>query len=881
VPLHGGSRLGPYEILAPIGAGGMGEVYRARDTKLDREVAIKVLPESFVTDPDRATRFQREAKTLASLNHPNIGAIHGLEVAGSVTALVLELVEGPTLADRLADRRLPPDEALSIAKQIAEALEAAHSLGIVHRDLKPANIKVREDGVVKVLDFGLAKALEPAASSPGASVSPTLSLQATQAGIILGTAAYMAPEQARGKAADTRADIWAFGAVLFEMLAGIRPFPGDEISDTLAGILKSEPAWEALPRDTSAAIRRLLRRCLQKDRQQRLQHIGDARLELDEAQRQTSTESDASSPSRSRRNTAVAAALAVAALAIGAIGGWRASRPPEAYEMRLEISTPGGRFTQFAISPDGRSIAYASGGRRRILVRAFDNVTPQALAGTEGAEYPFWSPDSHSLGFFANNRLQRVEIDGGSPRVLANVLTPAGGTWNRDGVILYVPNDSGGLYQVPAVGGDSREVTPRRTSPLATRAPQFLPDGRHYLFHVARGGEEPGVYVGELGSDGIRRILAGRSPALYGSRHLWFLRDGSLIAQAFDPSSQELREAIVKVADGVGGGPFGPAASTSSDGPIAYRADSWNAPLRRQLVWFDRSGKELGTAGEAGAAASNPSLSPDGRSLILQRSVQENIDIWLIDLQRNVSSRLTDNPGVDSMPVWSPDGNRIIFNSTSLGATAGGISGLAITSVDRTRAPERVDLSVADGAKIASDWSADGHFILYTHFNQQNASTDVWVLPMEGDRKPKPVATTPYNERDGQFSPDGKWIAYESDEAGSPEIYLQPFPGPGGKVRVSLKGGTQVRWRRDGRELFYIATDETLVAVSVDLTANPAIGTPVTLFKTNVAPIRAISRQQYVVSPDGQRFLILTQEEGPLPPITVLLNWKPPAARGR
>ena len=734
--------------------------------------------------------------------------------------------------------------------------------------------------MVKVLDFGLAKAIDAPSATPGASVSPTLSLHATQAGIILGTAAYMAPEQARGKAADTRADIWALGVVLFEMLTGTRPFPGDEISDTLAGILKTEPPWDALPRDTPAAIRRLLRRCLQKDRQQRLPHIGDARLEIDEARGATAAEPGAAPTGTIRRPFLWIAAAAAAALAVGAVAGRQFSIAPEAPEMRLEISMPMGTLlTHFAISPDARSIAVARTGRRGLLVRDLADSSPRALTGTEGAEYPFWSPDGRSLGFFANNGLQRVESDGGKPQPLATAITPAGGTWNRDGVILYVPNDNSGVFQVPAGGGESRMVTPHRTPPLATRLPQFLPDGRRFLFHVARGGEPAGVYVGELASDAIQRILSTNAPAVYGSGHLWFMRDGALVAQAFDPATLALSGPIMRVADGVLGGLLGNSISTSVAGPIAYRASFERAtqPSIRQLVWFDRSGKQMGTAGEPGAAASNPSLSPDGRWLLLQRTVEDNIDLWLIDLQRNLSSRLTENPGIDSMPVWSPDNNRVIFTSASTDGV-----GWTIASLDKARPQERVPLPFDESVKIPSDWSADGHFILYTHFNQSPPTTDVWALPMEGERQPLPVATTTYNERDAQFSPDGKWVAYESDGAGTPEIYLQPFPGPGAPTRVSVAGGTQVRWRRDGRELFYIAADENMMAVAVGPTTSPPrVETPARLFKTNISPIRSISRQQYVASRDGQRFLILTDEERPVQPITLLFNWKPPATPAR
>jgi Tol biopolymer transport system component len=848
-------------------------VYRAHDSRLDREVAIKVLPESLATDRDRLSRFQREARLLASLNHPQIAQIHGVEESGGVPALVMELVEGPTLADRLNEGALPLDEALPMAVQIADALEAAHAQGIVHRDLKPANIKIRGDGLVKVLDFGLAKTLEPPASSAGASISPTLSLHATEAGIILGTAAYMAPEQARGKGADTRADIWAFGAVLFEMLSGVRPYGGDDVSETLAAVIKSEPVWDSLPGDTPDAIRRLLRRCLQKDRRQRLQHIGDARLELQEAQ-QPATRDAGPAPARPWRFLAIAATVGLLALTVGMLIGRRTGDAPDAPEMRLEISTPGGLAPQFALSPDGAVLAYATTGRRQIHLRDLASTEPRALAGTEGAEHPFWSPDGRALGFFANNKLKRVDVNGGLPEVLADVLTPAGGTWNRENVILYVPNDSDGVFQVSASGGESRAVTPDRQPRLAVRAPEFLPDGRRYIFYVARGGEAPGVYVGELGSDRIRRVLAANSPAKYANGHLWFVRDDVLVAQQLDPSTGQLAGPVVPIAEDVNIGLVGPNVSTSANGIVAYRSGAGRI-TRRQLVWFDRAGKELGTAGEEGSLASNPTLSSDGRFVVLQRTVDDNIDLWVIDVDRNVTTRLTDAPGIDSLPIWSPDATQVVFNSVRE------LSGLATLRIDRTRPPQRLGLP-PQPVKIACDWSPDGRFILYKQFDERAGTTDLFVYPLEGgDKQPRAVAETAFDERDGQFSPDGKWVAYESNESGQPEIYMQPFPGPGAKVRVSVEGGTQVRWRADGREIFYIAADGGLVAAAVDLTRTPPfIGAPNTLFKTSIAPIRSISRQQYVVARDGQRFLVLTSEEtGPLRPITLLLNWRPPAAR--
>jgi Tol biopolymer transport system component len=874
-----GTDFGPFRIESLVGEGGMGVVYRAHDTVLRRDVALKVLPPALARDADRTARFSREARVLAALNHPHIAAIYGFErgegpAGDPIHALVLEFVDGPTLADRIARGPLPLDEALSIARQIALAVEAAHEQGIVHRDLKPGNIKLRPDGVVKVLDFGLAKALESPGAIPSSVMdSPTVTSPTllSRAGMLMGTAAYMSPEQARGRPADKRSDIWAFGCVLYEMLTGRRPFGGEEISDTLVEILKSDPDWSAVPADAPPAIRRLLRRCLQKDPRNRLADIADARLELDDAEPAARAEPDAVARGTSRRHVLVIAAALIAGVLIGAGSRWFAARPPDPQELRLEISAPQGRLTQFAIAPDGRSLAYATTGRRRIVIRDFGDGSPRPVPGTEGGEYPFWSPDGRAIGFFADNKLKRIDVDGGRRQVLASVRTPAGGTWNRDGVILYVPVDRGGVFQVPAAGGASHEVTPRGPSPLATRWPQFLPDGRRFLFSVA-GGEAAGVYVGELGTDRIRRVLAGNVTAVHGSGHLWFAQEQTLVAQAFDPSALELTGPVVRVADRFGeGGLFGPAMTASAAGPIAYRAGSEGSPaLRRQLVWFDRSGKPLGTAGEEGALASNPNLSRDGRSLVLQRTVEGNVDLWLVDLDRNVTTRLTDSARVESLPVWSPDGEQVLFNTQQ---------GLVTMRVDRRGAPQI--LLPLKAVRIACDWSSDGRYILYKELDEAEGTADLWVLPLDGDRQPVRILGTGFDERDGQFDPDVQWLAYESDESGAPEIYIQPFPGPGAKTKVSVAGGTQVRWRADGKELFYIDTDENLVAVPVDLTGkSPKIGTSVPLFRTNTGRIRSMFRQQYVVARDGQRFLIMTAEgDAPAVPVTVLFNWKPPVPR--
>ena len=875
-----GTRLGAYEVLALLGAGGMGEVYRARDPKLNRDVAIKVLPESLIYDPERLTRFSREAKVLAALNHPNIAHIHGFEDSTGVPALVMELVDGPTLADRIAKGPIPLDEALPIAKQIAEALEAAHEKGIIHRDLKPANIKVRDDGTVKVLDFGLAKALDTTTvGNPNVTESPTITTPAmmTGIGIILGTAAYMSPEQAKGKPADRRTDVWAFGCVLYEMLTSTRAFPGEDVGDTLASILKSEPAWQLLSSNTPAAVGRLLRRCLQKDRHDRLQHMGDARLDLEDSLRSSSdTVVAPARVSGPMRLVAWLAAIVVAGT-IGVAVGRSLRTSPDAPEMRVEITTPPtNRTASFALSPDGRKVVLSGEGPRgsQLWVRSLDALGLRPLAGTEAALYPFWSPDSRSIGFFANSRLKRLDLDGGPPQMLANVITPAGGTWNSAGTILYVPNDNAGVFRISETGGASSQVTPRRSPSLATRLPQFLPDGRHFLFFVARG-DEPGVYIGELGNDIVRRLLAADTPALYTLGHVFFVREGSLFAQRLDPSTQELSGSVTRVGDDIAFGLNVPSFSVSAAGVIAYRTGAGQS--RRRFVWFDRSGTQIGLVGEAGLLLSNPSLSPDGRHVVVQRSIQQNTDLWSLDLERDVFTRLTIDPGIDSLPLWSPDGRRIVFNSPR------GTEGqLFLKRVDGSGPDEALRLPSGSGVRIACDWSSDGRFLLYKQLDAATSTMDLWVMPMdrEGAGAPVPVVRTPYDERDGQFSPDGRWIAFESDESGQPEIYLQPFPGPGPKVRISTNGGSQVRWHANGHELFYIGSDTAFTAVRVNIVNDrPEVGTAVPLFKTHLAPIQAISRQQYVVTRDGQRFLIITADDTPVQPMTLVLNWKPVSQR--
>jgi len=877
MPLPIGSRLGSFVIEASIGAGGMGEVYRARDSKLGRNVAIKVLSDLFATDGDRLERFEREAKVLASLNHPNIAHIYGIEDSNGGSAIVMELVDGQTVADLIAasstqGRAVPLEDAISIAIAVAEALEAAHEQGIIHRDLKPANVKVRSDGAVKVLDFGLAKALDPSPqSSASAMMSPTISIHGTQAGLILGTAGYMSPEQARGKPVDRRADIWAFGILLFEMLAGRRPFDDGDVSEVIAGILKSEPAWQVLPAETPIALSGLLRRCLQKDPKQRLQHIGDARVELQELQRATPSEFVVRRRGPIAWRERILWILALAAVAIGSAVAISRRVPVEPPELRVEISTPPTqRPSSFALSPDGSSIVYNADGPAgpQLWLRPLNSTTASPLAGTEGAIYPFWSPDGRSIGFFTNSKLKTLDIEGGRVTSLTSVITPAGGTWNADNTILFVRSDNNAVFRIASTGGTATPITPHRTPELATRMPQFLPDGRHYLFYVARGGEPAGAYVGELDRDDIRKVLDTDWPAMYANGRLWFVRGTTLFAQPFNLTTLQVSGQAARVAEPVGPALFSSSFFVSAAGHVAYRLAM---PLARQLRWFDRSGKELASVGEEGKNISNPSLSRDDQFVVVQRTDRDNnIDLWSLDLVREGEFvRLTLNPGIDSMPLWSPDRKKLVFNTIR-----GNDSALAIKQLDG-RAPDEILPLRSPGPRIVCDWSVDGQFLLYKQFDEQSATTDLWALPMQGNKTPFPVAQGPSDERDGQFSPDGKWVAYDSDEGGRPAIYIQPFPERGERQPVSTAGGSQPRWRSDGRELFYIAPDGKLMAVPMGPAAGPSgVGKPVPLFKTRLSPFSAISRQQYAVTKDGQRFLMIASDDVPTPPITLILNWK-------
>ncbi len=854
----------------------MGVVWRAHDVKLQRDVALKLLPDHFSGDPERLARLQREAQVLASLNNPNIAQVFGLEESDGRCCIAMEFVEGQTLQQRLKRGPVPMDEGLTIAKQIAEALEAAHERGIIHRDLKPANIKLTGDGQVKVLDFGLAKTVQEQ-QSVALSNSPTV-VDATVSGVILGTAAYMSPEQAKGKAADRTSDVWAFGCVLYEMLTGQAAFDGETVSEILAGVMKTEPRWDVLPAETPSAVRRLLGRCLQKDRRSRVQHIGDARIEIEEAVRPSDRDGGVTHPRRTPLTwtLVVISILLVVAMAIMWV---RQRAAPSLTEVRFEFNTPQTSDpypVSLAISPDGQQIVFVGtfDGQPQLFLRSLNSVSARPLTGTEGGFYPFWSADGGSIGFFAGGKLRRIDIDGGLVRVLANAPNPVGGTWNRDGTILFTPNYTGPIFRTSAAAEESVSLTRIDGSQASHRFPQFLPDGRHFLYYIPSSVEVRGVYVGNLDGGAPIRLLDADAPASYAATgHLLFVREGRIIAQKFDPAKLMLTENPFPVAEQVMGVTDSSAAglSVSVAGPIVYRAGSPSG--QRQFIWFDRSGKETGVAGTPDSVPSrDPSIAPDGRRVGFHRTVNGNVDIWILDLPLSLLSRFTFDTAADSNPVWSPDGSRVVFNSNRRG-----VYDLYQKPADGNGSEDLLLATSQNKAPV--DWSPDGRFIL---FRSPATATgfDLWALPMTGDRKPFPVVQTAFEERDGQFSPDGKWIAYQSNESGRSEILVQSFPGPGGKSQVSTNGGAQVRWRPDGKELFYVALDGRLMAVPIDVAPNRQTleaGVPVPLFLTSIGgAIQGAFKQQYIVSRDGQRFLmnsVVTQAA--TSPVTVILNWQP------
>ncbi|HEU4936201.1 MAG TPA: protein kinase [Vicinamibacterales bacterium] len=871
-----GVELGPYIILGPLDTGAMGEVYRARDTRLARDVAVKVLPAAFSVDTERIARLEREARLLATLNHPHIATIHSLEVSNGVCALVMELIEGPTLAEHLAGRALPMNRTLPIACQIADALAAAHARGIVHRDLKPANIKLTGSGAVKILDFGLAQAVGPDdrdVGTPGEAGDVPI-----REDLIAGTPAYMSPEQARGERVDQRADVWAFGCVLYEMLTGQRPFGGTTISETLGAVLDRGPDWQALPPTVPDGIRRLLRRCLEHDPKRRLHHMADARIEIDDAALNGVDDSPAQ-PKRSRYPERIVVGL-VAALAI-VVGLLFVQSAPEAPEMRIvDITTPWTSDpSSFALSPDGRRLAFVGDyqGQPTLWVRPFDAAEAQSLPGTQGARRPFWSPDSRSIGFFAFTELKRIDADGGAPQTVTSIIAGTAAAWGAGGTILLsgrmsrtISPSPTGLLRVDVTGGASDIAT--RPVPQSTghRYPEFLPGGRQFLFFAGGADDVRGVYVGSLDSSETTRVVASDSQGAYlPPEWLLFVRQGALLAQRFDISRRIVTGEPITVAESVAfDSVTGDAAISTSDTAVfAYR--SGRGPVS-QLAWFDRSGRPLGTIRPPDeAAVSNPRLSPDGQRVVAERTVRNNTALWLLDRGRQMLFTRTDDDGMARYPVWSPTGNRIAFASVRIASVR-----LSAKPSEGTE-DEEVLLESSQDA-LLTDWSQDGRFLLY-FAPDPKTGTDLWMLPRD-TRVPKVFLATAANEMWGQFSPDGRWVAYQSNETGRFEIYVRSFPAGGVAIPISTAGGVYARWSRDGNELYYVAPDATMMAVPIRRTRTTlSADSPVALFRTRRVGggVNVIGYgHQYDVAPDG-RFLMNVELESNPRPITLVMNWKP------
>jgi serine/threonine protein kinase len=877
MPLTVGTQLGSHEITALLGKGGMGEVYRARDLKLKREVAIKILPEEFSRDADRVSRFQREAEVLASLNHPNIAAIHDLEETGGTRYLVLELVEGETLAERISHGPIPVEEALYTAIQICEALEAAHERGIIHRDLKPANVKITPDGKLKVLDFGLAKAMESGPASTALSNSPTmLSAAPTNAGIIIGTAAYMSPEQAKGRAVDRRTDIFAFGCVLYEMLTGKGAFGGEDVTDILSRILQRDPDWTALPANTPLRVRDVLSRCLVKDLRKRLQAVGDARIVIEEVQSGPQHDEDVPYSMSHRSKFLLGIAAVVLATTIVSLGGlavayFNRTTPPE---IRFEVSTPsGGDPASFAISPDGLRLVFAASneGKTQLWLRRLDSIEPQPIAGTQGTTkgtYPFWSPDGGSIGFFSDLKLKRVDINAGAVQVLADAPYSGGGTWNRQGIIVFSPR-AGPLYQVPATGGQAVPLTRLQPGQTGHRFPQFLPDGQHFIYHAVS--PMPGLYVGSLDGSMPKWLTDANVAGLVVLPGvLLYRQQDGLFSQPFDLRKRELSGRALSVATQIPFDNNAPAFAATA-GIVAYRTGLAGA---NRLIWFDRSGKALNAISDRNLQL-NVQLSPNGKRVAVQRQLNGNAKVWLLDAVSGAPTRFTFDAGKDSFPVWSPDSSRMFFASDRTGTWN------IYEKPTASTGPEQVLIESGE-TKVPVDFSLDGRFLLY-RVTDPKTNFDLWVRPMSGGEKPFPLVKTVSDETNGQFSPDGRWVAYDSNASGRSEIYVQPFPPTGGQFQISFEGGAQPRWNTNGKEIFFISLDSKMMAAPVDLSGDGKSlesRTPVALFPVRIAfgPVAVALNQQYAVSPDGQRFLI-NVDESDTPPITLIYNWKPQATK--
>jgi Tol biopolymer transport system component len=879
-----GRTVAHYEVKGHLGRGGMGEVYRARDSKLGRDVALKVLPEGFAADSERLARFEREARLLASLNHPHIAAIHGIEGDGASRVLVLELVEGEDLASRLAAGPLPVKEAIAIARQVADAIESAHDQGIIHRDLKPANVVVTSGGLVKVLDFGLAKAIESDASNSNLSHSPTLLTSSpTMAGVILGTAAYMSPEQARGKRVDRRADIFAFGGLFYEMLTGKQAFSGETVSDTLAAVLRAEPEWTLLPEETPRAVVKLLKRCLEKDPRQRLRDIGEARIVLENIERGVAMDEPAplveAAPAATGRAwlpwviAALALVAAIASFALSRRGTGPVATPALTQLSLLlpansSLALRGQNPAPPAISPDGRRVVFgiSSGGSATLYVRSLDQPEAAELPGTEGAAYPFWSPDNQKIGFFAGGKLRRVDASGGPVTSICDAALGKGGAWAADGSIYFAPNYASGIFKVPAAGGTPTAITVADSAhgEVSHRFPRLLPDQKHFLYlaravSVRTGAQgDVGIKLKVASIDGkdIREIMPAESNALYSNGRLLFTRNGFLVAQEFNPTTFSLSGEPAPLANHVRAIPGASWSlfDVSSNGTLVYQAGA--AVEGNQMTWVDLKGQKTGTLGEAAQYDDPVRISPDGSQVVLSIFDPRvgTPDLWTYDVKRNVRTRFTTDPARDNNPVWSPDGSRIAFSSTRRGHVE-----LYTKSIGGSQ-PEELYYA-GPGDNFATSWSPDGKYVL----SAQLITGGGWTLhgiPAHGE----PVQVLRVATGFGTcFSPSGKWVGYDSNDSGSRETYVIPFRGSGRKWQISSAGGFSPRWV--GTHLYYFNERALMRTQITERDSTISIGNEETLF--NVSDLT-----DFDVAPDEKRILLLqTLDEANKTPLSVVLNW--------
>jgi Tol biopolymer transport system component len=884
-----GSQLGPYQIVCPLGAGGMGEVYRCYDSRLRREVAIKVVPEGTSTRPERMARFAREAQFLAALNHPNIASIYGFEESPTMLALVMELVEGPTLAQRLAEGPLSLEDALPILRQITEALEYAHDRGIIHRDLKPANIKIKPDGVTKVLDFGLAKALSEEIKPTDITNSPTLTSAATKAGLILGTAAYMSPEQARGKTVDRRADIWSFGAVVFEVFTGVVAFQGETTSDTLAAVIRGEPDWKLLPAKVPPEIQQLIHRCLDKDARQRLQSIGEARIAIENAAGRTSavsvstpalvsapTEVQAKLPAENHAlkylaGAALAALLVVAGFLVANLPRRGGSGAGEQSLIRFTIPPPPGTALNsveraLAISPDGTRIAISASTSDgpRLYLRELNTATPVPIAGAEGGSNPMFSPDGKSLAFFTGGKLKKISLDGGAPVTVADgIVNIAGASWGTDHNIYYSSSLTSPIYRVSDSGGKPEAVTKLQPdkSEQGHLSPIVLPGAKTLLYTVFSGGniDDGAIVAQQLGSADKKIVVTkGFDPHFLAPNHLLYMRGGNLMSVSFDPGTAEASGSAIPVVQdvvmhaGAGSAQY----DVSRDGTLIY-INGGKQATENSLVLAEHDAKPQILPVKPNLYES-PRFSPDGKLLALTVRLPD-ADIWIYDLERGTLRRMTFAPGVDELPVWSPDGKRIAFASNGRQQAF---------QIEVEGSGQEEPLFKNETHFHLQSWSPDGKLIAYERVGS-SGQYEIWMLPMEGEHKPYAYLTSQFRLNQPAFSPDGHWLAYSSNETGRGEVYVQRFPGPGEKVQVSTDGGGNPVWSHDGKHLVY-ENAGTLWAAEV--IAPFRVGKTRVLYQGDIWNDAA--GPNYALAPNGKRIVLVENVKDPEGGnVKVVINW--------